>query len=88
MVPWEIVFAVVPGLILFFYGIENFSREILAVARGSFATILGRVTERPILGAPRRCVTASSISMATTIITVNLVNTGTLCSSRASGSSS
>ena len=35
MVPWEILFAVVPGLILFFYGIENFSREILAVAKGS-----------------------------------------------------
>ena len=32
MVPWELVFAIIPGLILFFYGIENFSREILAVA--------------------------------------------------------
>jgi len=80
MVPWEIVFAVVPGLILFFYGIENFSREILAVARGSFATILGRVTERPILGALLGAAVTALVqsSMATTIITVNLVNTGTL----------
>lgn len=80
MVPWEIVFAVVPGLILFFYGIENFSREILAVAKGSFATILGRVTERPILGALLGAAVTALVqsSAATTIITVNLVNTGTL----------
>jgi phosphate:Na+ symporter len=80
MVPWEIVFAVVPGLILFFYGIENFSREILAVAKGSFAAILGRVTKRPILAALLGAVVTALVqsSAATTIITVNLVNTGTL----------
>ena len=80
MVPWEILFAVVPGLILFFYGIENFSREILAVAKGSFASILGRVTERPILAALLGAVVTALVqsSAATTIITVNLVNTGTL----------
>jgi len=80
MVPWEIAFAVVPGLILFFYGIENFSREILAVAKGSFARILGRVTERPILAALLGAVVTALVqsSAATTIITVNLVNTGTL----------
>ncbi|PKL61507.1 MAG: Na/Pi cotransporter family protein [Methanomicrobiales archaeon HGW-Methanomicrobiales-2] len=80
MIPWEILFAVLPGLILFFYGIENFSREILAVAKGSFAAILGRVTERPILAALLGAVVTALIqsSAATTIITVNLVNTGTL----------
>lgn len=80
MVPWEILFAVVPGLILFFYGIENFSREILAVAKGSFAAILGRVTKRPILGAILGAVVTALVqsSMATTIITVSLVNAGTL----------
>jgi phosphate:Na+ symporter len=80
MVPWEILFAVVPGLILFFYGIESFSREILAVAKGSFAAILGRVTERPILAALLGAVVTALVqsSAATTIITVNLVNTGTL----------
>lgn len=67
-------------LILFFYGIENFSREILAVAKGSFAAILGRVTKRPILGAILGAVVTALVqsSMATTIITVSLVNTGTL----------
>lgn len=80
MVPWEILFAVVPGLILFFYGIENFSREILAVAKGSFAAILGRVTSRPVLAALLGAVVTALVqsSAATTIITVNLVNTGTL----------
>jgi len=80
MVPWEIVFAVVPGLILFFYGIENFSREILAVAKGSFANLLGRLTSRPVLGAFLGAVVTALVqsSAATTIITVNLVNTGTL----------
>ena len=80
MVPWEIAFAVVPGLILFFYGIENFSREILAVAKGSFAAILGRVTERPILAAILGAVVTALVqsSAATVIITVSLVNAGTL----------
>ena len=80
MVPWELVFAIIPGLILFFYGIENFSREILAVAKGSFANILSRVTARPVVGALLGAVVTALVqsSAATTIITVNLVNTGTL----------
>lgn len=80
MVPWEIIFAVFSSLILFFYGIENFSREILAVARGTFSTILGKVTERPILGAFLGATITALVqsSAATTIITANLINTGTL----------
>jgi phosphate:Na+ symporter len=80
MVPWELVFAIIPGLILFFYGIENFSREILAVAKGSFATILGRLTSRPVAGALLGAVVTALVqsSAATTIITVGLVNVGTL----------
>ncbi len=80
MVPWELVFAIIPGLILFFYGIENFSREILAVAKESFAAILGRVTERPVVGVLLGAIVTAIVqsSAATTIITVNLVNVGTL----------
>jgi phosphate:Na+ symporter len=80
MVPWELVFAIIPGLILFFYGIENFSREILAVARGSFAVILGRVTARPVIGALLGAAVTALVqsSAATTIITIGLVNAGTL----------
>lgn len=80
MVPWELLFAIIPGLILFFYGIENFSREILAVAKGSFARILGRLTSRPVAGALLGAVVTAIVqsSAATTIITVGLVNAGTL----------
>ncbi|RXE56878.1 sodium:phosphate symporter [Methanoculleus taiwanensis] len=80
MVPWELVFAIIPGLILFFYGIENFSREILAVAKGSFNRILGRVTKRPIVGALLGAGVTALVqsSAATTIITIGLVNAGTL----------
>jgi len=80
MVPWELVFAIIPGLILFFYGIENFSREILAVAKGSFANILSRVTARPVVGALLGAVVTALVqsSAATTIITIGLVNAGTL----------
>ncbi|MFW5639262.1 MAG: Na/Pi cotransporter family protein [Methanoculleus sp.] len=80
MITWEILFAVFSSLILFFYGIENFSREILAVARGTFATILSKVTERPLLGALLGAAITALIqsSAATTIITANLINTGTL----------
>ncbi len=80
MVPWELVFAIIPGLILFFYGIENFSREILAVAKGSFNRILGRVTTRPVVGALLGAAVTALVqsSAATTIITIGLVNAGTL----------
>ncbi|ABN56014.1 Na+/Pi-cotransporter [Methanoculleus marisnigri JR1] len=80
MVPWELVFAIIPGLILFFYGIENFSREILAVAKGSFANLLGRLTSRPVIGALIGAVVTALVqsSAATTIITIGLVNAGTL----------
>lgn len=80
MVPWELIFAIIPGLILFFYGIENFSRELLAVAKGSFSMILGRVTAWPVVGALIGAVVTALVqsSAATTIITIGLVNAGTL----------
>jgi phosphate:Na+ symporter len=80
MVPWELVFAVIPGLILFFYGIENFSREIMTVARGEFGRLLSRVTQNrlsgALLGAGITAVVQSSA--ATTIIAIGLVSAGTI----------
>ena len=80
MITWEILFAVFSSLILFFYGIENFSREILAVARGTFATILSKVTEQPLLGALLGAAITALIqsSAATTNLTANLINTDAL----------
>jgi len=77
---WELIFSVFPGVILFLFGIENFSKEILAVARGRFAAILGELTTNRykglLLGAGITALVQSSA--ATTVIAINLVNTGTI----------
>ncbi|MBR1368746.1 sodium:phosphate symporter [Methanocalculus chunghsingensis] len=77
---WELIFTVVPGVILFLFGIENFSKEILVVARGRFAAILGELTTNRykglILGAGITALIQSSA--ATTVIAINLVNAGTI----------
>ncbi|HIJ07307.1 MAG: Na+/Pi-cotransporter [Methanomicrobiales archaeon 53_19] len=77
---WELIFTVVPGVILFLFGIENFSKEILAVARGRFAAILGDLTTNRykglLLGAGITALVQSSA--ATTVIAINLVNAGTI----------
>jgi phosphate:Na+ symporter len=77
---WELLFTVVPGVILFLFGIENFSKEILIVARGRFAAILGSLTTNRykglLLGAGITALIQSSA--ATTVIAINLVNAGTI----------
>ncbi|MDO9539120.1 MAG: Na/Pi cotransporter family protein [Methanocalculus sp.] len=77
---WELLFTVVPGVILFLFGIENFSKEILVVARGRFAAILGSLTTNRykglLLGAGITALIQSSA--ATTVIAINLVNAGTI----------
>jgi phosphate:Na+ symporter len=78
MVAWGVLFSIVPALILFFYGIENFTREILRVAKGDFARILGRLTTRPVVGAFIGAIVTAIVqsSAATTVITVGLVDAG------------
>jgi phosphate:Na+ symporter len=80
MVPWGVAFTIVPGLILFLYGIENFSKEILSVAKGKFNQALGKLTTNPIKGALLGAVVTALVqsSTATTVITVGLVNAGIL----------
>lgn len=80
MVSWEIWFAVVPGLILFLYGIENFSREIQRVAGERFRSLLIRLTKNPLSGATLGAIVTAIIqsSTATTVIVVGLVNAGTI----------
>lgn len=80
MAPWEVWFAIVPGLILFLYGIENFSREIQRAVGDRFRSALGRVAAIPLggflLGAAVTGIVQSST--ATSVIAVGLVNAGTL----------
>lgn len=80
MVSWELVFAIIPGIILFLYGIEQFSREVQLAAGEYLQGIIQRVTQTPVRGtAAGAIVTAiAQSSTATTVITVGLVNAGIL----------
>ncbi len=80
MFTWEPWFAIVPGLILFLYGIENFSREIQRVAGERFRSALVKLTKNPVGGATLGAIVTAIIqsSTATTVIAVGLVNAGTI----------
>ncbi|MEW6723033.1 MAG: Na/Pi cotransporter family protein [Candidatus Micrarchaeota archaeon] len=77
---WELGFAIIPGLILFLYGIEHFSREIQRVAGERFRSLLGKLTANPVSGAFLGAATTSIVqsSTAVTVITIGLVNAGTI----------
>ena len=77
---WDLVFAIFPGLVLFLYGIENFSVEIQRVAGGKFREALARFTSNRFKGAFLGCIVTALIqsSTATTVIVVGLVNAGTI----------
>ncbi|MFC1697466.1 Na/Pi cotransporter family protein [Nanoarchaeota archaeon] len=78
MIDWQIILAIITGLIIFIYGIENFSKEILALAGSKFRQILAKVTKNRFsstaLGAGITAIIQSS--SATTVITVSLVSAG------------
>ena len=78
MLNLDLAFAFVPGLILFLYGIENFSREIQAIAGEQFRSVLSKATNHPLkaalLGAGVTSIVQSST--ATTVIVVGLVGSG------------
>ena len=48
MVSWELVFAIIPGIILFLYGIEQFSREVQLAAGEYLRNIIQRLTQTPV----------------------------------------
>ncbi len=78
MLELTILFAVVPGVILFLYGVEHFSREMMKVAGERFQSMLTRITASPVQGAFLGAFITAIIqsSTATTTITVGLVNSG------------
>jgi len=79
-ISWELLFAIVPGLILFLYGIENFSKEIINSVGERFRETLGKLTKDRWRGAAFGGLLTAIIqsSAATTIIAVSLVNVGTI----------
>ncbi|MFQ5405544.1 MAG: Na/Pi cotransporter family protein [Candidatus Micrarchaeia archaeon] len=77
---FELVFALATALILFLYGIENFSSEIQKVAGQRFREILSSLTQSPLKGSVLGALVTAMVqsSTATTIIAVGLVNAGTI----------
>ena len=87
MVNLEILFGVVPALILFLYGIESFSKEIQQLAGEKFRKLLRKLTKTPPLGALLGAAVTAIVqsSSATTVITVSLVNAGIISFSQSLG---
>ncbi|KAF5054256.1 Na+/Pi-cotransporter [anaerobic digester metagenome] len=79
-ISWELLFAIVPGLILFLYGIENFSKEIINSVGERFRETLGKLTKDRWRGAAFGALLTAMVqsSAATTVIAVSLVNVGTI----------
>jgi len=79
-ISWELLFAIVPGLILFLYGIENFSKEIINSVGERIRETLGQLTKDRWRGAGFGALLTAMVqsSAATTVIAVSLVNAGTI----------
>ena len=75
MLDWSIILAAASGLILFLYGMEQFSREIQKVAGESFRAFLKRATKSTPRAVILGCVVTAIIqsSTAVTLITLGLV---------------
>ncbi len=78
MASWELLFAIIPGIILFLYGIEQFSREVQLAGGEVFRSLIQRFTKTPVRGTVTGAIVTSLVqsSTATTVITVGLVNAG------------
>ncbi len=78
MISWELLFAIIPGIILFLYGIEQFSREVQAAAKDKLQNLIQILTKTPARGTAVGALVTAIVqsSHATTLITVGLVNAG------------
>jgi len=47
---WELFFAIIPGIILFLYGIEQFSHEVQIAAGDYFRNLIQLLTKTPLRG--------------------------------------
>jgi len=75
-----ILMAGLTAVILFVFGLENFSKEIQRISGERFRKSLSRVTTIPIVGVVIGAVVTAIIqsSSATSVITIGLVNAGVL----------
>jgi phosphate:Na+ symporter len=84
---FDVLLAILPGIILFLYGIEHFSSEILKVSGESFRNLIKKLTKTPSRGLLSGALSTAVIqsSTATTIIALGLVNAGVLSFSNSLG---
>ena len=77
---WELIFAIIPGIILFLYGIEQFSHEVQIAGGEYFRNLIQRLTKTPARGTAAGALVTAVVqsSTATTVITVGLVNAGVI----------
>ena len=83
----ELLFGLVPALILFLYGVEHFSKEVQNIAGDKFRSLISKLTKTPLRGAFLGAIVTAIIqsSSATTVITVSLVNAGIISFSQSLG---
>jgi phosphate:Na+ symporter len=79
----EILHTIIAGItavILFVFGLENFSREIESISGERFRKFLGEATRLPVVGLIIGAMVTALIqsSSATSVITISLVNAGVL----------
>lgn len=76
----HILMAGLTAIILFVFGLQNFSSEIEHVAGERFRRVIGKVTKRPVVGVLIGALVTAVIqsSSATSVITIGLVNAGVL----------
>jgi phosphate:Na+ symporter len=77
---FQILLAGVTAIILFIFGLENFSSEIQQISGGQFRKFLAKVTRIPLIGMVIGALVTAVIqsSSATSVIAVSLVNAGVL----------
>ena len=78
MVEWTVILGIFTGLVIFIFGIEHLSKEILLLAKQKFNEILRKSTKNRFVSTLLGTIISALMqsSTATTVITVSLVSTG------------
>ena len=80
MKDFQIILAAITSIILFIFGLENFSKEVQKITGEKFRNFLANATRFPFVGVIIGAVVTAIIqsSSATSVIAISLVNAGIL----------
>jgi phosphate:Na+ symporter len=80
MLEWSLILAAASGIILFIYGMEQFSKEIQKVAGERFRSFLKKATRNTPRAVLLGCIVTAVVqsSTAVSVITLGLVDSGVL----------